>query len=98
MCLPVNSVSRRVPRHTGVCEQKPSSGEEDPLESRLSELQHWGPASSFAAGLQGRGSHKKEVSFTDTGMKYQIPHGSTESAAELVTSSAPGLLDLIQLI
>ena len=50
-------------------EQKHSSGEENPVEDRLSEHRIGGWRAVSAAGLHGRGSHKRNVFFTDTGIK-----------------------------
>ena len=48
--------------HTGVCEQKHCSGEEDPWENKLAEHQIKGWIIIDVAVLQGKGSQKSSVS------------------------------------
>lgn len=47
--------------------KKHSSGEENPLEERLSEHQIKGWRAVFAAGLHDQGSRERIICFTDTG-------------------------------
>ena len=54
--------------HTGVCEQKHFSGEEDVWEDKLSEHLIRGWRAISAAGLQGKGSYKRNVFFTEARM------------------------------
>ena len=53
--------------HTGFCEQKHPSGEEDLSEDKLSEHQIRGRRGVSAAGLQGQRLNERSVIFTDTG-------------------------------
>ena len=50
--------------------QKHSSGEEDPWENQPEKHQIEGWKGVSAAGLQGKGSPKRSVFFTDTGIGY----------------------------
>ena len=56
--------------HAGVCEEKHTSGREDPREDRLSERQIKGWRAVFAAGLHGTGSCKRIVlrEYSSSGM------------------------------
>ena len=47
---------------------KHSSGEEDPRENQLAKHQIRGWRAVSAAGLQGKGCHKRSVYFTGTGV------------------------------
>ena len=58
--------------NSGVCEQKHSSGKADPWEDKPSERQIRGRRAVSASGLQGRGSPKRSVVFTDTGMILKV--------------------------